>query len=208
METPKWNYQITLIQRGVSHDFRYGGGPLEDPAPAQPLFFALGLLSSSWARIEQQIETILIQINKSHHSSEIKALYDPNHPVSFSKKVQLLKRYFNQHPTLTPLKETMRDLTTRLLYLSDLRNGYLHAIVEDYDESAQAVTLNSIKFIGRDTFQAEQRTVHLRAIVDAARFNNLANKALAEVSRELFTMQALTQLGKGEPLTPRPKRSS
>jgi hypothetical protein len=151
MESPKWNYRVILTQRGESHDFRFGGGPLEDPAPAQPLFFALGLLCSSWARIEQQVETILIQINKSHHPSGAKTLYDPNHPVSFSKKIQLLKKYFNQHPTLAPFKEGMREITTRLLSLSQIRNSYLHAIVEDYDESEQAVTLNSIKFQGSDT---------------------------------------------------------
>src|SRR5215469_7794592 len=104
MESSNWSYRVGISQRGVVHEIRFGGGPLEDAATAQPLLFALGRLAATWGRLEQQIDTIILQINKRHHSSEVRALFDPEHPVSFRKKIQLLKKYFNQHPALASHK--------------------------------------------------------------------------------------------------------
>jgi hypothetical protein len=211
-EQTMFEYRVKVITKnGVASTFRFGGGPIEQPTEAhQPLFFALGLLAANWARFEQHIDAILIHINKKRHSPEVKALYDPDHPVSFSRKLQLLKKYFNQHPALSPLKASMRELSPRFKKLSKLRNKFLHAIVEDYDAEKHVIDFNTVQFKGNDTFHAEQWKTNVVALMGLAGNVARGNRALYEISSQVFTIEALKQLGRaGQPIrrrTTRPDR--
>jgi hypothetical protein len=45
-------------------EFNLVGGPLKAPDDHSPLFAALGFAGSAWARMEQQLDIVLIHINK------------------------------------------------------------------------------------------------------------------------------------------------
>lgn len=47
-----------------NHKYRYIGGPIELPDECHTLFADYGLAAASWARMEQHIDAILVQINK------------------------------------------------------------------------------------------------------------------------------------------------
>jgi len=190
------DYRVTVIGPGVSHTFLLDGGPLENPENFQSALFTIGFITAAWARLEQQIDMIIIQVNKAQHSTETRELYDPEHPASFSRKIKVLKKYFNQHPALKAHKAAMQDFTPKLKKLSQHRNACVHAILEAYDSATDTIKLNSIKFEGNDTFTATDRTLAISTIQALAVNINQANRFLTTISAALFNPDALEQLGK------------
>ena len=179
---------------GGKHVHRFIGGPIDSPGAHQELFAAIGHAATSWARMEQHIDTILIQINKKHHSGKLK-LYDPNHPRSFSGKLRLLKRYFNKHPALADQRGTIAGLAGGIKKLSDERNELLHGVLEDFDETSKKYTLNGITYLGKQEFRHRHQTNDIHKILSFTHFVNLAHYSLCEeISKVLFTVDGVARL--------------
>lgn len=177
--------------------FQFAGGPIEDRDSAASAFLALGHAASAWARLEQLIDAILIHINNIQFS---KKLFDPEHPVSFRKKIKLLKRWFNKHPALAEHTDDIRTITSRLKELAEHRNTYLHSIFEAYDPVTKTLALHSLKFLGDDTFHAKSEKVTLEAIETFADLTIKANRYLWHcVAQPLFTPDAVKRLETSSP---------
>jgi hypothetical protein len=185
-----------------THKFRFIGGPIENPQANINVFFIIGQAAASWARMEQHIDAILMQINKEKHSDEFLDLYNPYHPGTFDKKLKMLRSYFNKHPALSEYTETVIDCADGLKKLSEDRNSLLHWVLEDYDETAQTITITGTKYRPKtDDFQNLHVTSPAARYVQFARLVNLAHYTLCEVSKTLFTADAVAQLQRQRPPT-------
>lgn len=175
----------------LQFDFR--GGPLEDPTGCEKMFYAFGLAIMAWARLEIQIEALLIQINKKSISAE---LFDPKHPISFSRKLRLLKKWFGRHKLLAEHSKIMDSFITRMRKLSALRNDYFHALLSVYDAKENTVTLRTLHYVGKDEFHIARREFGPQQLVSFAAAATRINNALWEITRQLFTEDALERLRK------------
>ena len=169
------------------YSYRLQGGPLDNPNSAATALAAIGLVAASWARMEQHIDLILIQINKAEHSDEIVDLYTPYHPGTFDKKVKLLKQYFNRHPALAALKDPAIDAATGLKRIAEDRNILIHGILESFDLTTQEITINVTKFHPKtDDFSSRIAVWPIRRLEAHAEVVNRAHNQLCQVSRQLF----------------------
>jgi hypothetical protein len=190
------DYVIGLqLDEGGVHEFQFIGGPIEDPERYKRLFVAIGHAAMSWARMEQHIDAILVQINKAQHSGETLDLYDPDHPKPFSDKIRMLKDYFNKHPALRPHTEAVRDFATGLMTLSTERNELLHGVLADYAIDTLTIRLDRIQYRRKtDDFLFRTHAYPLGRLQAFTHLVNLAHYGLCEISKELFTTDALERL--------------
>lgn len=189
------------MQFGPKVLFRLSGFPIDDFAAHKELFAAIGHAAMSWARFETHLDAIPIHVNAAENSDD---LYNPDHPVTFGPKIKLLKRWFNQHPGLKQLKDQMRRLTSGAKNLSRLRNSVLHFILEDLD--GNTAQFHGIKYAGNDTFETKMTRMTIEELHKFATVVNAGNMILEDMSRVLFTKDALALLQKREPRTQRRAR--
>jgi hypothetical protein len=193
------DYYVTLSDGGEPKiDFRLRGGPIDDFQAHQQLFAAIGHAAMSWARFETHLDAILIHVNASTHSETI---YNPEHPVTFNAKVKLLKRWFNQHPSLENLADPIRKITSRSKELSQMRNRFLHFILEEWDAPNECAKFHGLKWMGNDEFRAENVRIGIEGLYQFSSIVNAGNRWLEDISRALFTREALEQLRKSAPRT-------
>ena len=176
------------VKDQYSDDFQIIGGPLDKPQNAHPLFYALGLIASNWARLEQHLNILIMHVNAEEHSVE---LFDPNHPVSFRRKIKVLKTWFNHYPALINFTEDVRGLTSDLKGLGDSRNLYLHSILETWDQKTETAHFKGIKYEGGDNFTIKTFSITLDGLMAFAKLLNIANRRLSLITRQLFTPEAL-----------------
>ncbi|THD65326.1 MAG: hypothetical protein E7813_15290 [Bradyrhizobium sp.] len=190
------------VEVAEEHRIRFLGGPVDNPTEASEALAVIGHTAVSWARMEQHIDAMLIQINREQHSDELIDLYDENHPGTFDAKIKMLKRYFNKHPALSQYTETVIDCATGLKTLAEDRNLLMHGALQDYDPSTKMMTINSTKYQRRtDDFSCRTQPFSVPQLVRHAAIVNLAHHKLCEVSRQLFTVDAVERLQ-------RPKRAA
>jgi hypothetical protein len=96
-------YRVRNSKKGF--EVHASGGPIDDPAGARELFYRLGLAAATWARMELMLDAFLMRVNKA---SESVKLYNPIHPISFKRKVQLAKTWL-RHPKISPHGSLFRN---------------------------------------------------------------------------------------------------
>jgi hypothetical protein len=170
--------------------FNFTGGPLDDIEGAIPVLAAFGLAAMAWGRLETHLNALLIHLNKRQFSRE---LFDEDHPVSFSRKLRLLKRWF-RHKALVEYKPAIDKLASQMKILSERRNEYLHALLSAYDAKADEITLRSIHYAGNEEFHIRRHTLSTRKLASFAAAATNTNKALSVISSALFTRNAVAQL--------------
>jgi hypothetical protein len=189
------DYRVGLFFGNSVHEFRFIGGPIEDIKEGQPSLTAFGHAAAAWARMEQHINALLIQLNKKHHSDEAQALFGPEHPMRFTDKIRLLRSYFNKHPALSCYTEKVRDLCGGLSKLATKRNEMLHGILESYDPSKEAVVMNKVTYRqATKDFLSRKQTIPLKALFEFTRAINIGHYALCDISKELFSEDGLSRL--------------
>lgn len=169
----------------------------DDPVVAAPALEAFGRASASWSRLEHHVDALIVQINKPAFSAD---LFE-KHPVSFSKKVDLLKKWFNRYPPLGEYKTDMRYLTSRLKTLSGnknstslTRNLLVHSIPAAYDPETQTITFHNMQFVGENIL-SRHASVTLTQIEHFSGAAQLCNNFLGTITRELFTPDGVEKLG-------------
>jgi len=169
-------------------DFSIIGGPLEAPDDHILLFAALGFAGSAWARMEQQLDIVLIHLNKERRSA---ALYQLEYPVAFDRKIKLAKRWFNQYPPLKSYQADIRIFTSKIKEIAPIRNYLFHSILQEWDAEKQVATMQTVKFEGDDNFRVQRRAVSLKTIKTFGRLANAGNKFLSHVTLKIFADAAL-----------------
>lgn len=107
----------------------------------------------------------------------------------------MLKRYFNKHPGLAQYTETVIDCATGLKRLSKDRNELLHGVLEDYDREQGHIMINGVQYRpSTKDFLNRHQTFPAGKLKAFAGLVNLAHYTLCEVSKELFTPDAVARL--------------
>ena len=172
----------------------------DDQETARPALQAIGRVTAAWARLEHHLDALIIQINKPHHCERI---FEPKHPISFSKKIELLKRWFNQYPPLSEYTEDMRYLTSKLKSLSKedgrvplSRNVLLHAIPASYEAASSTLTLHHMEFLENGDIRSRHIALTLGQLSTFFDLIQMANGFLATITREIFTPEGYAKLRK------------
>jgi len=159
----------------------------------ESVYAAIGETAMAWARLEQHLDAVLFQVNKPQHSA---TLYK-EHPVSFTRKLDLLKAWFNKHPALAAHKEHMKLLRTSLKQISkEFRNPLLHSIFANYDPASKTITFKGMQSVGADQFRMSTSTLELDRLKRAPLTLNQANEILSWISQDLFSEDAVARLEK------------
>ena len=186
--------ELSPEERRQLLQFNFTGGPLEDPTlPGDLSFAAFGFAAMAWARVETHLDALLIHLNKRRFSQEA---FDPDHPVSFSRKLKLLKAWFGRHPALSPYKPAIDTLVTQLKALSKARNDFLHALFSAYDVEKSEITLRALYYAGKEEFHITRRDFGTQKLIGFGVAANSVNQSLAVITSALFTQDAVEQLGK------------
>lgn len=180
------DYHVKLSdENGPIHFYTFKGGPIENPKESQEIFFWIGLASASWARMEQHIDAIIMQVNKPSKRHD---LFDPEHPRPFGDKIKRLKRLFSGHPDLVEYSHMVNDFSRGLLELAEERNSLLHGVLEAFDKTADKFVINGFKYRKReDDFHHRHQTIPVQRLRELCRLTNIAHYGLCEISKDLFT---------------------
>ncbi len=174
-------------------NFAFYGGAIDDPNTPRSVFTAVGRAAMAWARLELHLDAVILHVNKKDHSEE---LYR-EHPVSFDKKIDVVKRWFNQHPALLQHKDSMRELTRTFRILSkQARNPLIHSLFASYDAGKKELTLQNIRYMGDDNFKIREETISIEFVHALHRAINDGNRFLGIISRELFSPDAVKRFEK------------
>ncbi|MER9638350.1 hypothetical protein [Mesorhizobium sp. M0228] len=174
----------------------------DDPSHAAPALEALGRVAASWSRMEHHLDALIIQINKPVHSESLYA----EHPVSFSKKIDVLKSWFNRYPPLASYREDMRYLTSRLKFISKEngskvvlnRNILLHSIPASFDGTRREIVLHHMMFLPDGNIRSRHITITLEQLAAYAGIVQMCNQYLSYITRELFTREGYEKIQKRE----------
>ena len=172
--------------------FKFIGGPVDNQSDAEVLFLELGKAAAAWARLEQQVEAILLHVNKRGFSEDLFC----EHPFSFTKKLSILKPWFKKHEALLQFKEPLLEIVSKLWALADERNLYLHSVLESFDSQSNKAIFHRILPKGNDEFMLVMNEVPLEKISSFVEVVNLTNRYLWSVSQHLFTPEAISRLTK------------
>lgn len=173
-------------------EFAFFKGPIDDPGDAYPAFAVYGRASAAWARLEHHIDAVLIHINKERFSER---LYEKQHPVSFEKKIDLLKRWFNQHPPLAPFAADIRTLTSKLkIVAKEDRNILLHCIFKSYDKATETLVIQNVQPQSDGDIRIREIKTTVTDLNRFAKHVNVANLFLGSISQQLFTLGWIERL--------------
>lgn len=110
-------------------------------------------------------------------------------------KLKILKKYFNKHPALQEFRSDLRELSASLKSLSGDRNTFIHSVLQDYDDKSGNCIFKAIEpATGHGEFRVTTRFTSLHELSNLSQVINNANRWLSEISREIFTRDALSQL--------------
>lgn len=188
-------FELSDKERRQLCQFNFSGGPVEAPDTEELAlpFHAFGFVAMAWARLETHLDALLIHLNKRQFSKEI---FDPDHPVSFSRKLRLLKTWFGKQKALSKYKPAIDKLAKQLKTLSQARNSFLHALFSAYDAQKSEVTLRSLYYVGDEEFQITRRDFGTEKLIRFGLTVNSANRSLAVITSALFTLDAVEELRK------------
>ena len=173
--------------------FNFSDGPVEDPEGVEEAFLAFGHVAMAWGRLETHLDALLIHLNKPQFSAK---LFDPDHPVSFSRKLKLLKVWFGRHKALSENKNAIDKLIPQFKTLSETRNAHIHSLFAAYDVEKQEITIRSIKYAGMSEFHIMKRDFGIEKLIRLTVAINRANRSLAVITSTIFTYDAVERLGR------------
>jgi hypothetical protein len=100
--------------------FQFIGGHLDEvPIYAENIIKGVGIAMLNWARLEQQLDALLISVNKPDHSTRP---YKPTPHVSFTRKVDLLETWFGHDPRFKAQHDRASRLVKAFKLAADDRN--------------------------------------------------------------------------------------
>lgn len=173
------------------YDFQLKGGPIDNPAGCEEAFACYGRAAAAWARMEHHLDMVIIHVNKRAHSEELHG----EHPVSFDRKIDTLKRWFNKHDALKPYAQDMREITSRARTMSkQYRNFMLHCFFRAYDAATRTITLHKISVLPSGDIRISRREQTLEQMGAFTELCIMLNDYVLHVSQQIFSQDVLLQL--------------
>ena len=158
-----------------------------------PFFTAIGFALAHWGRLEQQIDVLLISVNKEYHSEE---KYRPTPNTSFRLKCDLFKRWLVKDPRFAEHHDKAKRLHKSFANASDDRILLAHSNIQEFREGPPPImVVRNIKIEGRGQDVRISRAEWTEEqIIDAGkRFRGL-NLGLYTISEKVLTPAFLETL--------------
>jgi hypothetical protein len=173
---------------------RVAGDQLEEPPPyAIPFFTAIGFAVAHWARLEQQIDVLLMAVNREHHSTE---KYKPTPNTSFRRKCDLFKRWFVKDARFAEYHTNAERLHKSFATANDYRTLLVHSNIQEFREGPPPImVVQNLKIEGNGE-QLRIRSAEWTEdqVIDVGkRFSGL-NLGLYTISQKVLTPEFLDTL--------------
>lgn len=184
----------------MGSEIKLVGGHLDDPpAYALPLITAIGLALLHWGRLEQQIDVLLISVNKDDHSAE---KYRPTPNSSFRIKCDLFERWFAKDSRFIEHHDKAKRLLKAFRLANDDRTLLVHSNVQEFREGPPHVmVVRNLKIEGPDQdlriSRAEWTEEH---VLGFAKSVSGLNHGLYTISEKVLTREFLESLRSDIPL--------
>jgi len=121
--------------------FPASGGPVDEPEDALEFLAAIGHAIASFGRFEHLLDAIIIHINKPADSESI---YREHPRTAFGLKIDVLKRWLNQHPPYKAIAERYGSALPDFEKMWVLRNQIAHCYYEAYNSSTRTAAARHI----------------------------------------------------------------
>ncbi len=170
--------------RGTHFEFHPEGGPIDDHANHADLFNAIGLVTCSWARMENLLTAIVLHVNNEEAS---KTLHEPDPSNAFSRKSKLLQDWITKHPPHNHLR-TGNDANFfgHLRELADKRNAIAHGHLESFDRAIATATFKVIRRVGKDRWGLRTYNIPMSDFAIIADLCNIANAYFTSLADDRF----------------------
>ncbi len=174
-------------------EFQFVGGHLDNVPPyAENIVKAVGIATLNWARLEQQIDALLITINKPGHSTEPHKQTPYN---SFRKKIEMFEKWFAHDPRFVNQHVRAAQLTITITAAAVDRNLLMHSNVQEFIEGPPVkmkILKTVIKSNGLNAIEHAEWTEDL--IFGLAKNLNKLSHGLWTISREVLRKDFLDTL--------------
>jgi hypothetical protein len=121
------------------------------------LYRVIGELVTNWGLFEVNLVALIAQLwhdyNGKSHTQEL--------PVSFKRRLALIKLCFNRHPDLAPYAERARELRSKAKEMGFIRNYIAHGGLSLYNTETKAFT-----FVRLDNEDGDQMHVESKFVTD------------------------------------------
>lgn len=171
---------------------RLAGGQLDDPPPyAIPFFAAIGFALIHWARLEQQIDVLLISVNKESHSVE---KYRPTPNTSFRLKCDLFERWFVKDPRFAEHRHNAKRLHKSFANANEDRRLLVHSNVQEFRQGPPPTVIFRNLVLGKDTLKVSKAEWTEEEILTVARTFSGLNRGLYTITEKVLTRDFLESL--------------
>jgi hypothetical protein len=172
--------------------FHFVGGHLDQvPEYAENLVKAVGLATLNWARLEQQVDALLISVNKPDHSTEA---YKSTPYISFRKKIEMFERWFARDPRFTNQRQRAERLTEAFTLAAQDRNLLTHSNVQEFIEGPPVKMIVLKTVINGDELRIERGEWTEEQIFGLAKDLNKLSYGLWTISQEVLRTDFLDNL--------------
>lgn len=171
---------------------RLCGGQMDDPPLyAFPIVTAIGFAILHWGRLEQQIDVLLISVNKEYHST---TKYRPTPNTSFRRKLDLFERWFVKDTRFSEYHDRTRRLHKSFEIASDDRTLLIHSNIQEFQEGPPAkMMVRNLKLEGEDLRISRAEWTE-ESIRNFAMSVSGLNRALYTISEKVLTPAFLQSL--------------
>lgn len=169
------------------------GGQLNNPPGfAEELLKAFGFASMHWARLEQHLDVLLITLNKEQVTNK---KFTPYPNSSWSKKTNLLQKFFSDNLKLKTYFAQIENLIPRLKKLGEDRHFLLHSNCVEFIEgpplSMIAIKLN---ILSNGDVEQQRAELTLEQIMHFSGCIAGLNNSLKQISQEILTNDFLKSI--------------
>jgi hypothetical protein len=109
------------------------------------------------------------------------------------EKLDLLKRWFNNHDKLKARSADVMAVLPTLKEVAKTRHVLAHSLIAGYDAETGDITLKSITPLADDNFRHKTETLNIKGAFAVSELANTANRFLASLAIEVFVPDALTR---------------
>jgi hypothetical protein len=172
--------------------FHFVGGHLDDvPRYAENIVKGVGIAMLNWARLEQQIDALLISVNKPDNSTKP---YKPTPYISFAKKIKMFETWFAHDPRFKKQHDRAARLAKAFKLAADDRNLLTHSNVQQFIEGPPVRMIVLKTVINRDELRIEHGEWTEEQIFGLAKDLNKLSHGLWTISNEVLRHDFLESL--------------
>jgi hypothetical protein len=173
-----------LMTHPFDMTFQFVGGDLDQvPKYAENIIAGVGIAMLNWARLEQQLDALLISVNKPDHATKS---YTQTPSINFKKKIDMFETWFVHDPRFKNQHDRAARLVKSFKLAVDDRNLLAHSNVQKFIEGPPVRMIVLKTIINSDKLIIERGEWTETAIFGLAKdFNNLSH-GLYTISEEVL----------------------